>query len=165
MGEEGWSAAALGKLPPHLLVHDVCAAAVSCHFGPQSSGAEVPPGSLPFCLPFQSRELACLSTTVKCAYPPHPLLSPFSHFLLVTLTFFKRIVLFLCLLERSRVYPGFSGSPLLWILFSIFCTVKRIINATWAYIDKHWHSNKKPIHHGKCATNSPTGCITVEHLS
>lgn len=35
------------KLPPHLRGHDVRAPAVSCHFGPQSSGAEVPPGSLP----------------------------------------------------------------------------------------------------------------------
>lgn len=51
MRKQGLSVAAFGKLPPHLLVHDVCAAAVSCHFGPQSSGAEVPPGSLPPGLP------------------------------------------------------------------------------------------------------------------
>lgn len=49
--KEELSVAALGKLPPHLLVHDVGAAAISCHFGPQSSGAEVPPGSLPHFVP------------------------------------------------------------------------------------------------------------------
>lgn len=43
------SVAAFGKLLPHLLAHDVSAAAVSCHFGPQSSEAEVPLGSLPLC--------------------------------------------------------------------------------------------------------------------
>lgn len=33
---EGNRGAALGKLPPHLLVHDVTDAAVSCRLGPQS---------------------------------------------------------------------------------------------------------------------------------
>lgn len=33
---EGNRGAALGKLPPHLLVHDVTDTAVSCRLGPQS---------------------------------------------------------------------------------------------------------------------------------
>lgn len=73
--KEGLSVAALGKLPPHLLVHVVCAAAVSCHFGPQSSGAEVLSGSLP---PFVPRKLACLSTALK--WSSFPLLQPSCHF-------------------------------------------------------------------------------------
>lgn len=39
---EGNHGAALGKLPPHLLVHDVTDAAVSCRLGPQSRTSSPP---------------------------------------------------------------------------------------------------------------------------
>lgn len=52
-GRETWK-----KLPPHLLGRDVRAAAVSCHLGPQSSGAEAPPGSLPPSLQSHSQRAA-----------------------------------------------------------------------------------------------------------
>lgn len=68
------SVAAFGKLPPHLLAHDVSAAAVSCHFGPQSSEAEVPPGSLPLGLLLCSKRWFSLhhSKTQPSYFGPDP---------------------------------------------------------------------------------------------
>lgn len=74
--KHGLSVATLGKLPPHLLIHDVCVAAVSCHFGQQSSGAEVSSASMPSGLLFIPRKLVCLSTALR--------MSPFTFTQLIT---------------------------------------------------------------------------------
>lgn len=93
-----------GKLPPHLLAHDVSAAAVSCHFGPQSSEAEVAPGS-PLSLLLCSKtwfSLHCSkmhSTLLFCAWPR---MAHFCFPLFLCILFGRRLKCFHCSVAETK---------------------------------------------------------------
>lgn len=101
-----------GKLPPHLLAHDVSAAAVSCHFGPQSSEAEVPPGSLPLSLLLCSKRWFSLhcskadATLLFCAWPQ---MACFCFPLFLCVLFGRRLKCFPLLGRWVKIQMGVCG--------------------------------------------------------
>lgn len=108
---------------------------------------------------FVPRKLVCLPTALE-------LLWSASDLLLLTPTSQKQIFFFIIspsfFIRWMKVGSGVHPSP---VLLPITWPLWQIINVTWTSSFSEWSPNNKPIHHRKHATNSPTGCITVEHLA